>query len=236
MPARHTRQVLSAHANGAMTNSPGRTVVTSDPTSRTIPTNSCPIRARPHLVDPAIGPQVRAAHAARADLHEGVGRPQHLGSGTSVTRMSNAPWIVVARMNPVSRVRAGWHHEGVPPRRRTPRRGLGRPAGMPCGRLRGRRPGRRSPPPCGSPWKSWRLGRARPFGGGASAPVCRVQCIAGPVHRRGTPPSVVETDPVTWLEVATGQLSWDDALASGRVTASGERAALDPWLPLPLTP
>ncbi|MBK8755826.1 MAG: hypothetical protein IPM08_01560 [Actinomycetales bacterium] len=67
-------------------------------------------------------------------------------------------------------------------------------------------------------------------------PYAAVQCIAGPVHRRGTPPSVVETDPVTWLDVATGQLSWDDALASGRVTASGERAALDQWLPLPLTP
>ena len=67
-------------------------------------------------------------------------------------------------------------------------------------------------------------------------PYAAVQCIAGPVHRRGTPPSVVETDPVTWLDVATGQLSWDDALASGRVTASGERAALDQWLPLLLTP
>jgi len=59
-----------------------------------------------------------------------------------------------------------------------------------------------------------------------------VQCVAGPVHRRGTPPSVVETDPSTWLQVALGELSWADALASGRVLASGERAGLDALLPL----
>lgn len=67
-------------------------------------------------------------------------------------------------------------------------------------------------------------------------PYAAVQCIAGPIHRRGTPPSVVETDPVTWLQVATGALAWADALASGAVSASGERAALEQWLPLPLTP
>ena len=67
-------------------------------------------------------------------------------------------------------------------------------------------------------------------------PYAAVQCIAGPVHRRGTPPSVVETDPVTWLKVATGELAWADALATGLVLASGERAALEQWLPLPLSP
>jgi hypothetical protein len=35
-------------------------------------------------------------------------------------------------------------------------------------------------------------------------PFVAVQCIAGPRHTRGTPPNVVETDPRTWLLLATG--------------------------------
>src|ERR1044072_8273549 len=38
-----------------------------------------------------------------------------------------------------------------------------------------------------------------------------VQCVPGPRHTRGTPPGVVETDPVTWLAVATGRRDWVDA-------------------------
>lgn len=59
-----------------------------------------------------------------------------------------------------------------------------------------------------------------------------VQAVEGPRHTRGTPPNVVETDPGTWLALATGALTWDDALTSGRVLASGERADLSAWLPL----
>ena len=66
-------------------------------------------------------------------------------------------------------------------------------------------------------------------------PYGAVQCMAGPRHARGTPPNVVETDPVTWVELATGRLSWHDAVASGRVSASGARADLSPHLPLPGT-
>lgn len=62
-----------------------------------------------------------------------------------------------------------------------------------------------------------------------------VQAVAGPRHTRGTPPSVVEMDPDTWLALATGDLAWADALAAGRVHASGERADLAPWLPLQAT-
>lgn len=51
-------------------------------------------------------------------------------------------------------------------------------------------------------------------------------------HRRGTPRAVVETDAVTWLALTTGDLAWDDAVASGRVFASGERADLSQLLPL----
>jgi hypothetical protein len=63
-------------------------------------------------------------------------------------------------------------------------------------------------------------------------PHVAVQCVEGPRHTRGTPPNVVETDPRTWLQLATGQLSWDDAVAIGKVTASGNRADLSGNLPL----
>lgn len=63
-------------------------------------------------------------------------------------------------------------------------------------------------------------------------PHAAVQCVPGPRHTRGTPPNVVETDPVSWLELAAGRLSWADALATGRVSASGRRADLSDWLPV----
>lgn len=55
-------------------------------------------------------------------------------------------------------------------------------------------------------------------------PYTAVQCIQGPRHTRGTPPNTVETDPITFLLLATGRLSWADA--SPRVRISGQRAAL----------
>ena len=58
------------------------------------------------------------------------------------------------------------------------------------------------------------------------------QAVAGTVHRRGTPPSVVETDAPTWLALATGRLTWQDALAGGTLHASGERCDLSAYLPL----
>ena len=63
-------------------------------------------------------------------------------------------------------------------------------------------------------------------------PFAAVQCIGGPRHTRGTPPNVVETDPRTWLELAAGSLEWTDAVNSGRVKASGNRADLSGLLPL----
>ena len=63
-------------------------------------------------------------------------------------------------------------------------------------------------------------------------PLGVTQCVPGPRHTRGTPPNVVETDPATWLALATGALRWADALASGRVKASGLRTDLSSWLPL----
>jgi hypothetical protein len=62
-----------------------------------------------------------------------------------------------------------------------------------------------------------------------------VQCVAGPRHTRGTPPNVVETDATTWLQLVTGRRSWADAFGSGAVRASGNRADLTAYLPLPGT-
>lgn len=63
-------------------------------------------------------------------------------------------------------------------------------------------------------------------------PYAAVQCVAGPRHTRGTPPNVVEMDPVTWVLLAVGRLPWDGAVAAGRVSASGPRADLSGLLPL----
>ncbi|MBM7824221.1 hypothetical protein JOD55_000048 [Arcanobacterium pluranimalium] len=54
-----------------------------------------------------------------------------------------------------------------------------------------------------------------------------VQAIAGPAHKRGTPPNVVEMDGVTWLNlVLTGHTG------GGRVQYSGVRADLSEYFPL----
>jgi uncharacterized protein (TIGR03083 family) len=61
-------------------------------------------------------------------------------------------------------------------------------------------------------------------------PYAAVQCIEGPRHTRGTPPNVVEMDPLTWLRLAAGRVAWRDV--RDQVTASGERADLSAVLAL----
>ncbi|MDT0570581.1 sterol carrier family protein [Streptomyces sp. DSM 3412] len=63
-------------------------------------------------------------------------------------------------------------------------------------------------------------------------PYAVVQCVEGPRHTRGTPPNVVETDPLTWIRLATGRVEWAAALEEAEVSASGERADLSGLLPL----
>ncbi len=63
-------------------------------------------------------------------------------------------------------------------------------------------------------------------------PFAAVQCVPGPRHTRGTPPNVVETDPLTWLDLAAGRQDWGSAVAAGQVRASGQRADLSAYLPL----
>lgn len=66
--------------------------------------------------------------------------------------------------------------------------------------------------------------RVPPFGA--------VQVIQGPAHTRGTPPNVVETDAMTWIALATGATTWPDAMAAGRIAASGTRADISDLLPV----
>jgi len=66
--------------------------------------------------------------------------------------------------------------------------------------------------------------RVPPFGA--------VQVVQGPRHTRGTPPNVIEMDAPTWIALATGAQTWDEAVDAGRVQASGTRADLKGLLPL----
>ena len=59
-----------------------------------------------------------------------------------------------------------------------------------------------------------------------------MQVIEGPRHTRGTPANVVETDPETWVLIAAGRMPYAEAVAAGKVAASGQRADLGPYLPL----
>jgi hypothetical protein len=43
---------------------------------------------------------------------------------------------------------------------------------------------------------------------------------------------VVEIDPVSWVELATGRVGWADAVGAGKVSASGERANISAHLPV----
>src|SRR4029450_158861 len=66
-------------------------------------------------------------------------------------------------------------------------------------------------------------------------PYAAVQCAIsepGPTHTRGTPPNVVETDPLTFPRLAAARTQWIDAVANGTVHASGLRADLSAILPL----
>jgi len=63
-------------------------------------------------------------------------------------------------------------------------------------------------------------------------PYAAAQVVPGVRHTRGTPPAVVELDGPTWIALATGRATWAEAMASGSIRASGERADLSPYLPL----
>ena len=57
-------------------------------------------------------------------------------------------------------------------------------------------------------------------------PYAAVQCGEGPTHTRGTPPNVIEMQADTWLALARGEITWNDAMSAGLIVASGVRADL----------
>ena len=63
-------------------------------------------------------------------------------------------------------------------------------------------------------------------------PYGAIQIIEGTSHTRGTPPAVVEMTPDVWLSLATGRVNFEDARASGELSASGQRSDLSALLPL----
>ena len=63
-------------------------------------------------------------------------------------------------------------------------------------------------------------------------PAGATQILPGTTHRRGTPPAVIEMPPRTWLELACGLLTWEDASNTNQLQASGQRTDLSAYLPL----
>ena len=57
-------------------------------------------------------------------------------------------------------------------------------------------------------------------------PYAAIQCAAGSVHRRGTPPNVVEMSGDTLMELVANPTYWDEFCHKGRISASGTNANL----------
>ena len=57
-------------------------------------------------------------------------------------------------------------------------------------------------------------------------PYAAIQCVPGSVHRRGTPPNVVEMSGDTLMELVANPTYWDEFCHKGRVSASGTNANL----------
>ena len=63
-------------------------------------------------------------------------------------------------------------------------------------------------------------------------PYSAIQLIEGPRHRRGTPGAVVETSASMLIWLATGELTWAQAVTTGTLIASGERSDLSHLFPI----
>ena len=57
-------------------------------------------------------------------------------------------------------------------------------------------------------------------------PYAAIQCVSGLVHRRGTPPHVVEMSGQTLIELVGNPTYWDEFCHAGRISASGTNANL----------
>ena len=57
-------------------------------------------------------------------------------------------------------------------------------------------------------------------------PYAAIQCAAGSLHRRGTPPNVVEMSGQTLIELVDNPTLWDEFCHKGRISASGTNSNL----------
>ena len=53
-----------------------------------------------------------------------------------------------------------------------------------------------------------------------------IQCVSGSVHRRGTPPNVVEMSAQSLIELTQNPNLWEELCLKGEITASGTNANL----------
>jgi hypothetical protein len=58
-------------------------------------------------------------------------------------------------------------------------------------------------------------------------PYAAIQCIPGSVHRRGTPPNVVEMSGDTLLKLVKDPTGWEKFCSEGLISASGIYANLE---------
>ena len=58
-------------------------------------------------------------------------------------------------------------------------------------------------------------------------PYAAIQCAADSVHRRGTPPNVVEMSGQTLIELISNPSNWDELCHKGSISASGTKANLE---------
>jgi hypothetical protein len=57
-------------------------------------------------------------------------------------------------------------------------------------------------------------------------PYAAIQCVPGSVHKRGTPPNVVEMSGQTLIELISNPSNWDELCHRGLISASGIKANL----------
>jgi len=57
-------------------------------------------------------------------------------------------------------------------------------------------------------------------------PYAAIQCVSGSVHKRGTPPNVVEMSGQTLIELVDNPAYWAEFCHKGRISASGTNSNL----------
>jgi hypothetical protein len=58
-------------------------------------------------------------------------------------------------------------------------------------------------------------------------PYAAIQCVSGAVHRRGTPPNVVEMSGYTLIQLVNNPICWEEFCYRGLILASGTNANLE---------